>query len=175
MTQTLSSTVLHTPRFLLRELTVDDATPAYLSWFGNVAAAQYITSAAQMRELSALRDYISARIGREDVWFLGIFDRATGMHIGNIKYDPVDSTQGYAIMGVLIGDPASRGRGVTGEVLQATGAWLNTHRGIREIVLGVDTSNRAAVRAYEKVGFVLGATPHIPVKTDGVSTMIWTL
>lgn len=167
--------MLHTERFLLRELTVDDATPAYLSWFGNAAAAQYITSASQMRELSALREYISARVGREDVWFLGIFDRETGVHIGNIKYDPVDSSRGYAVMGVLIGDPAARGRGVTGEVLRATGAWLKAHRGIREIVLGVDTGNTPAVRAYEKVGFVLGTTPHISAKTDGVSTMIWTL
>jgi len=166
---------LATDRFVLRELTPADATPTYLGWFDNATTARYITSAARMQELSALREYISARRGRDDVWFLGIFDGETGAHIGNIKYEPVDTRLGYAVMGILIGAAEARGRGVTGEVLRATGAWLKAHRGIREIVLGVDDDNTAAIRAYTKVGFVMGPTPHIPLTTNGVSTMIWTL
>lgn len=166
---------IETERFLLRELTPDDATPVYLSWFGDAAAGKYITSAAAMRGLSELRTYIGDRVGRSDVLFLGIFDRVSGAHIGNIKYEPVDRVAGYAIMGVLIGDPAARGRGVTGEVLRASGFWLRDHRQIREIVLGVDADNIAAIRAYEKVGFVRAVTPHITTSSPDVLTMVWSL
>jgi [ribosomal protein S5]-alanine N-acetyltransferase len=167
--------VIETPRFTLRPLTEADATDQYWSWLRDADARRYIAAAARTRGIEDLRAYIAERAGRDDVLFLGIFERDTGRHIGNIKYEPVDSIRGYAIMGVLIGDPAARGIGVTGEVLRASAAWLKAHRGIREIVLGVGTSNTAAIRAYEKVGFVTASTPHIPKTAADVSTMIWTL
>jgi [ribosomal protein S5]-alanine N-acetyltransferase len=166
---------IDTERFRLRELGVGDATERYLAWFRDSAAAKYISSAAATRELTHVREYIGVRCGRDDVLFLGIFDRESGLHIGNIKYEPVDVGAGYAIMGVLIGDPAYRGKGVTPEVLLASGRWLQAHRGIRDIVLGVDTENSGAVRAYRRVGFVEAATPHIPKLGPQVTTMVWHL
>lgn len=111
---------IDTERFHLRELGVEDATERYLGWFRDSAAAKYIPSAAATKELSDVRDYVRKRIGREDVLFLGIFDRTTGQHIGNIKYEPLDSRLGYAIMGILVGDPDYRGKGVAPEVLKAS-------------------------------------------------------
>jgi len=164
-----------TARFLLRELTVDDVSTRYLSWFGDAAAAKYIGAAGHTTQLQDLRDYIQARTGRDDVLFLGIFDAATGVHVGNIKYEPVDTHAGHAIMGVLIGEPEYRGRGVAPEVLTASARWLQFHRGIRQIVLGVHAENTPAIRAYERVGFVIEDTPHIPARSDGALTMVWHL
>jgi [ribosomal protein S5]-alanine N-acetyltransferase len=166
--------VIETARFTLRPLTEADASDQYRAWLQDAEAQRYIKAAAETRSVQDLRSYIADRIGRHDVLFLGIFDRATGRHIGNIKYEPVDSARGYAIMGVLIGDRGFRGTGVTGEVLPASAAWLKANRGIREIVLGVDRSNTAAIRAYEKSGFVQGPTPHLPGNAD-IYTMTWTL
>lgn len=87
-----------TPRFRLRDLTVDDVTARYLGWFTDAAATRFITAAADTRTLAELRDYVGARTGRPDVVFLGIFDKTTHEHIGNIKYEPVDSSAGFAIM-----------------------------------------------------------------------------
>ena len=159
-------------RFHLRELALADVTERYLQWFRDAQAAKYIVAAADTRALSDLRQYVRERIDRSDVLFLGIFDRATGLHIGNIKYEPVNSEQGYAIMGILIGDPSYRGQGVAGEVLQASARWLRDHRHITQIVLGVDTDHAAAIRAYQAVGFVLEDTPHIPGPHPDSVTMV---
>jgi [ribosomal protein S5]-alanine N-acetyltransferase len=164
-----------TARFVLRELTVDDVSSRYLSWFSDAAAAKYIGAAGHTKQLQDLRDYVQERTGRDDVLFLGIFDAATGAHVGNIKYQPVDPNAGYAIMGVLIGEPEFRGKGVTPEVLTASARWLQAHRGIRQILLGVHTENTAAVRAYERVGFVIEDTPHISGPRPGSLTMTWHL
>lgn len=161
-----------TERFLLRPLTIDDATPRYLSWFAGDGAAN-IVSAASVRGLDDLRDYIAARSDRDDVWFLGIFDRASGLHIGNLKYEPVDRTLGYAILGIFVGDRASRGKGVAEEVVQATARWLKQHRDIARIVLGVLKTNAPAIRAYEKIGFVVADSPHYPHATDEIVSMVW--
>src|SRR5687767_6865681 len=108
-----------TERFLLRELGIADVTERYLGWLGEPEAKKYIAAAASTKGLSDLRRYVEERANRNDILFLGIFDRSTGMHVGNIKYEPVDSELGYAVMGVLIGEPEYRGKGVTPEILRS--------------------------------------------------------
>jgi [ribosomal protein S5]-alanine N-acetyltransferase len=166
---------IQTDRFILRPLRVTDVSKKYLGWLGDVTARRYITAAAGTQALADLERYVGERAGRDDIVFLGIFTRSAGNHIGNIKYEPVDSTAGFAIMGVLIGDPDYRGKGVTAEVLKASAEWLRDHRAVRQVVLGVSADNYAAIRAYEKVGFVVGSTPYIPKPAPGHLTMVWRL
>lgn len=152
---------IYTERFLLREISNEDVSERYLNWLSDLEVKRYIISAPTTKELSDLKQYVHERIGRDDILFLGIFEKSSGLHIGNIKYEPVNSEVGYAIMGVLIGDPAYRGRGVTTEVLKASSKWLKTHRNIRQILLGVSKDNFAAIKAYQKAGFVVVDTPYI--------------
>jgi ribosomal-protein-alanine N-acetyltransferase len=165
--------VIASDRFLLRPLEEADATDRYWSWLQDARVRTYITAAAQAAGREELRRYIAERSDRDDVLFLGIFDKASGLHIGNIKYEPVNSPAGYAVMGILIGDPSFRGKRVSGEVLAATGQWLRERRGIREIVLGVHVDNHAAIRAYERAGFVLEDSPHVPPRQPGELAMVW--
>jgi ribosomal-protein-alanine N-acetyltransferase len=165
--------LLETERFFLRELTVEDASERYLDWLEEPEARKWIVAAASAQRLCDLRAYIVDRIGRSDVLFLGIFEKSEGIHVGNIKYEPVDSIAGYAVMGVLIGDPAYRGKGVVAEVLLASAKWLALHRQIRQILLGVDKENKSAIRAYQKIGFSFADTPYIRKANARVDTMIW--
>ena len=165
-------TEIATPRFILRDLRQEDITPAYLAWFADPAAKKHIAAAATTRTIEELREYLAERTGRSDVLFLGIFDRSTGVHIGNVKYEPVDGARGYAVMGILIGDPAYRGHGVAPEAIAASARWLRAERGIREILLGVHRDNAAAIGAYTRLGFVVEPSPHLQVAEDSW-TMVW--
>lgn len=159
-------------RFLIRELGPEDVTERYLGWLGDPEAKKYIAAAAATKGLSDLRRYVQQRTNRDDVLFLGIFDKSSGLHVGNIKYEPVDAELGYAVMGVLIGEPAYRGIGVTAEILRSTAQWLKEHRNITQIVLGVSADNYGAIRAYEKAGFAIAPTPYLPQSPDSL-TMVW--
>lgn len=154
---------IETPRFFLRPLAVEDATERYAAWMSDGSAQRFITAAKSAADLDALRQYITQRADRPDVLFLGIFSRGDALHIGNIKYEPVDSERGYAVMGMLIGDPAWRGKGVAAEVIDASSLWLQKERGISEVVLGVARDNQAAIRAYLKAGFQVEFTDRITV------------
>lgn len=156
---------IETPRLLLRPLRPVDATERYLGWF----PAPHVQ--ARPRDVADLRAYILERERRDDVLFLGIFN--ADRHIGNIKYEPVDSVAGYAVMGVLIA-PEWRGMGIMPEALKASAWWLRDNRGVREIDLGVHVENVAAIRNYRKVGFVVEDTPHTP-RPEGGITMVWHL
>jgi RimJ/RimL family protein N-acetyltransferase len=159
-------------RFLLRPLAENDATERYLSWLRDAHAARFISTAIETQTLGDLRRYIASRCGRDDVLFLGIFEKGSGRHIGNVKFEPIVRETAHAVMGILIGEPDYRGRDVAREVLDASVAWLGAHRGVREIVLGVSADNPAAIRAYEKAGFAVAQTAHLPNPPNGVLTMV---
>ena len=169
------SVIIYTERFELKELALDDVTERYLNWFTDSDAARFISSASKTSKLADLKEYVSERINREDILFLGIFTRNAGLHIGNIKYEPVDSDLGYAIMGILIGDPEWRNKGVTAEVLHGSANWLKKHRNIKQVVLGVSRDNPAAVAAYQKAGFAIENTPYINNTARDIFTMVWHL
>lgn len=162
---------IETERFTLRPLTQADVSERYLGWFEDREARRNIDYAAKRAGLAELREYVRAREGREDVLFLGIFDRAGGGHIGNIKFEPVDAKRSCAVMGILIGEAEWRGRGVAAEVLDATAAWLGG-RGIKSMLLGVARGNAAAIRAYEKAGFSVETTPLLSVDPEKAVTMV---
>lgn len=164
-----------TQRFLLRELREADVNHLYLSWFEDADAQRNISAAADMYTLTALRRYVREREGRADVLFLGIFTRENGTHIGNVKYEPVDNERGVAVMGILIGDPAFRGKGVAQEVLTATGVWLRAARGISRVLLGVEPGNAAAIAAYERVGFRRASADPVLLETPERLVMAWEL
>lgn len=161
-----------TERFVLRPLQVSDVGERYLSWMRDADALKFITAAARIEKLADLAEYVRQRVGREDVLFLGIFEHDSHLHIGNIKYEPLDSAKGEATMGILIGDANYRGKGVTGEVIKASGEWLKANRGVRRILLGVSSDNAAAMRAYEKVGFV-PLNPPSDYAPGAGWTMVW--
>jgi ribosomal-protein-alanine N-acetyltransferase len=161
-----------TERFVLRELQPSDAGEHYLRWLDNDDARRYIVAAARKHSLQDLQLYIAVRNARDDVLFLGIFLREGGQHIGNLKYEPVDRREGYAIMGILVGEPEWRGRAVAREAIAASALWLKANCGISEILLGVEEENRAAIQSYTTLGFLQCDTPWISA-APGVIRMRW--
>ena len=146
---------LGTPQFWLQSMNISFVSQQYLDWIHVASEFINVKTPHDNQRLDDLRAYIAAREGWHDVLFLAIVNAESGKHIGNIKYESVDVQTGVAVMGILVGDQAFRGKGLAGEVLLATAGWLKIHRAIHTIVLGVSVKNPAAICAYEKVGFVL--------------------
>lgn len=163
---------IRTSRFVLRPLQPDDVTEVYSRWFDDPVVAPHILAARSAHDVLSLRRYVDERVGRDDVLFLGIFTADKGEHIGNVKYEPVDRRAGFAVMGILIGDPVWRGQRVAEEVIVASARWLQAHRGIHEILLGVDKNHCTAIAAYEKIGFRVESSTHIAIGNDALS-MVW--
>jgi len=144
---------IQTPRFTLRSLTDKDVTSNYCRWLNSSTDLKYIEATKTKQDKNSLQTYISARECRDDVLFLGIYADGNREHIGNIKYEPVNKDESFAIMGILIGEETWWGQGVATEVIKYSAEWLNQYCGITEIILGVEIENKAAIRAYKKTGF----------------------
>lgn len=168
-------TKIVTDRFVLRPLDVCDVTDRYAGWLGDQETNQYITTSTSKPDLRSLREYVLQRSNRADILFLGIFEKYSGLHIGNIKFEPVCPKLGYATMGILVGESDWRGKGVAAEVIKGSVEWLRKNRNIRKIVLGVKCANIAAIVAYKKVGFIEEDTEYIPPNYPEAITMVWYL
>lgn len=144
---------IKTSRFILKELTLKDATPRYLEWLTDDTAERFIISAKETQKLSELKDYIHQRVLDKNCLFLGIYTLSDNEHIGNIKYEPINQSLREATMGILIGETKWRGKGVAKEVILASAEYLNNNLNISKVILGVESDNFPAITAYEKMGF----------------------
>lgn len=146
---------VETERFYLRCLKISDVSNRYLGWMNDKETMRYIVSGSLTHTLDSLNKYVEAKSLKADCLFLGIFEKNSNLHIGNIKYEPIDMENKKAIMGVLVGEKSWRGKEVFSEILIASSNWLNVNLGITDIILGVDLTNINAIKAYEKTGFVM--------------------
>lgn len=138
----------------------EDVSGSYLDWINNPQTSEFIEASSYHHTIEDLEIYVKEKLAASDCVMLGIFDRHSGIHVGNIKYEPIDIEERSAVMGVLIGNPSHRGVGAFGEVFAASTAWLAKEFRVQTILLGVDTNNAAAIRAYEKYGFTKQQTGH---------------
>ena len=56
-------------------------------------------------------------------------------------------------MGIMIGEPKWRGKGVASEVISECGFFLNKNFRTKEMHLSVDKNNASAIKSYKKIGF----------------------
>jgi len=152
--------LIFTKRFNLVPITPVHVTEKYLSWLATTHSySRYIAGCDEEYTLDDLRQYVERKSSRDDVIFLAIENKA-GLHIGNIKYEPIDFATHTAEMGILIGDHDWLGVGVAGEVIAGSSQWLSTEKGIKTVTLGVHPKNERAYTAYKKLGFTeVSSTP----------------
>ena len=127
MSESFLHGLISTNRFILKPLTISDVTDRYTRWLNDTSTNQFISAKLTQADLEK---YVSERLNRENILFLGIFNKIDGLHIGNIKYEPIDSQKGYAVMGILIGEAFWRGKSVASEVILASAFWLNENKNI---------------------------------------------
>ena len=169
MTENIFDGSISTNRFILKPLAVTDVTDRYIGWLNDPSTNQFISAKLSRTDLEK---YVCERLNRKDVLFLGIFNKIDGLHIGNIKYEPINSKQGYAVMGILIGEAIWRGKGVATEVILASALWLNNNKKINQVILGASKLNLAAIRAYQKIGFIEKPSKHLPNITNTTMSMV---
>lgn len=162
---------IETARLFLRPLQPGDVSDGYLSWF-RTEAARHITAAPT--SLSDLRSFVAEKVAQPDALLLGIFAGRDGVHIGNLKFEPIEGAGGDAALGIFVGSPDWQGRGAGPEAILAGARWLAENLSVSRVVLGVDDRNERAIRAYEKAGFRVGDSALIPSRA-GIRTMVFPL
>ncbi len=157
---------LETSRLIIRPLSQTDNIDDYLTWMKDKSNI-FILSISPNYTKVDMYNFIRTKNSDPNTLLLGIFDKVTGKHIGNGKFEPIKFDEKYAIFGILIGDINFRGKGISAEFIHACFHEILIPMNITKLVLSVTRLNGNAIRAYTKAGF---APPSRPVlKLDSMS------
>jgi len=140
-------------RIYLRLLRESDATQEYCNWLNDPEVNKYLET--REATIEDVKKYIKERIDSANCFFMGIFDKKNDKHIGNIKLEPIDWDKKSGITGILIGDKDYWGKGIGTEATKLMVDYGFNELGLKEIELGVISENKAAIKVYENVGFVV--------------------
>lgn len=140
-------------RIHVRPLLEPDIGPQYAAWFSNPAVRMFIKFARTEPTLDDLKKYWRTMTTNPGIDFLGLFANADGRHIGNMKFETGPLPDEMHV-GFLIGDPAWRQVNILSEVLAPCVARVRKARGLRRVYLTVNPQNQAAIRAFDKLGFL---------------------
>ena len=140
-------------RLSYRHLNDSDASDEYVSWFKEKNVRRFIQGSEEFTKKASLRDYIRGHNSKEDSILLGVFKGL--VHIGNIKYEPIDFKEKVAWLGILIGNESNRSKGFGGEIIESTSLLMKNKLNIKKLNLGVNINNVAAQKSYKKIGFKL--------------------
>lgn len=138
-------------RIYLRLLTPSDATSEYAGWLNDPKVNEFLET--KKATIGGLREYVEGKRTDPKVVFWGIFDSKSDKHIGNIKLEPVDLSEGVAVLGILIGDKDYWGMGIATEAINLACEWAAKNLRLKTMTLGVYSAHVGAIKAYEKAGF----------------------
>lgn len=144
---------LHGQRIYLRPLTRKDATREYAGWLNDRGTTRYMESGRKKETVRSLAKYIERFRIRDDTLFLAIVLKEGDRHIGNVKLEPINWTHRHAVLGIMIGDPAARGKGMGVEAIRILLRHAFGRLKLHRVALGVTGDNLPGIRCYEKVGF----------------------
>ena len=122
--------VIKTRRFIPKPLFPRHASQKYLAWLQDRASSRYISVAKKTKNIQDLKNYIKKFSRRRNCIFLRILTKKTNSHIGNIKCDPIDLKRKTAVMGIFVGEPAWRGKGVAMKLLPVARLIIKTPEGV---------------------------------------------
>lgn len=141
-------------RISLRNLTVQDATPAYLNWLSNPEINRFLEVRFNPpKTLADLGSGIMETNKSDHTLMLGIFLNTGGSHIGNIKLGPIDFRHSVGDIGFLIGDSNQWGKGYASEAIALFSDYAFTKLGLAKLTAGSYAENEGSRRALIKAGF----------------------
>jgi ribosomal-protein-alanine N-acetyltransferase len=151
----------------LRPLERADLNDRYLSWLNDPEVTKHISPGSFPTDMAELVAFYEGIVSSTNQLLLAVAAKDTDRHIGNVKLGPINWVHRRATFGIMIGDrdywSGGCGTEATRLIVEHGFSVLNLHR----IDLGVVADHPAAVRAYEKVGFLVEGRSRESVFVDG--------
>jgi RimJ/RimL family protein N-acetyltransferase len=149
----MSVPFLEGDKILLRGLRRDDLE-LYRSWLENPEATHFMESGWRPVSDAEIEEIYKASTELNDTVVFVIADKATDKPVGVCGLYLIHWICRRGEFRILIGEDASRGKGLGSEAARLTVAYGFDTLNLETIYLGVNAENKGAIGSYEKAGFV---------------------
>lgn len=156
-------------RLELRRLTGADVGERYLSWLADPETTRFLEARFGTHTLASTREWVEEMNSHPGTWLLAIVDlEGDSGHIGNIKVGPLDRHHGTADVGIMLGEPSARGRGLGTEAIRLAGELILSQPQVRKLTASCYSGNAASSNAFIAAGWEAeGVRPAQFVDEDG--------
>ena len=138
-------------KFFIRILKEKDINKNYLNWFKNKNNTKFIVNSS-FNDLSDLKEYYKYQIKKKSIFF-GIFVKKTNKHIGNIKFEKINTVTKTASVGIFLGNTSYQNKSLGSKSLITACDQIYRKLKIFKIYLGVVKNNLVAFNSYKNAGF----------------------
>jgi len=152
-------------RVYLRRLIAGDVTDSYLDWFRDHVVTEFLDSRNLTREDCI--NYISEGAESRTHFLYGIFDMATGDHIGNLKVGPIQWQHLVSEIICVLGRRDYWGKGLAKEAIRLGSRVAFEVHGMRKVCGGIASGNVGSIKAYTGAGWVIEATLKADLLVNG--------
>lgn len=131
-----------------------DLLPLYQRWINDFSTLRTLAIPPRpltMESESAWYEHVA--VGDASTVCFTIYETKSWRPIGNTDLRAIDYRNRTAAFGIMIGDPASRGKGYGTEATRLMLDYAFTALGLHNVMLTCYAFNLAGQRAYEKAGF----------------------
>ncbi len=142
-------------RVKLAPLDVSDITSDYVNWLNDPATFEFlgskfpqtVTSVRRYVESLSHPNFISRIIRCED-----------DVHVGNIAMNGFSTVNRRMELGIMIGDPSARGKGLGREACSLAIEHVFDHLNVHKVTAGTVVDNAGMTHVFQALGFVIEGT-----------------
>ncbi len=156
--------------YILRTVTVDDATDRWGKWLEDPVAAHMLNAIRKAHTKDEIVKYIASFDQRIHI-LLGIFKRDSGLLLGITRVDIEESSQRFMVQG-LIGEPDYRRKGVATAVGPAFRDYFFQTLGLKMMLATALSHNYPVINYLLKTGVNLDKTIEKRVKSRADGSML---
>lgn len=139
----------------LRPLERSDLGADYLSWLNDPEVNRFIEAGRFPQNQASLERFFDGLVGSTTDVIFAIATKADDQHIGNIKLGRIHWIHRTGELGLMIGEKSAWGKGHGYDATDLLLAYAFRSLNLQKVTLGVHATNTAAVKVYEKAGFVI--------------------
>jgi RimJ/RimL family protein N-acetyltransferase len=157
-------------QYVLRTITVDDATDRWAGWMADPEASRMLNAPPTPMTKSDIVAYIKSFDQRTHI-LIGIFEKATGLLLGFLRND-VDFATGRFLVSMIIGEPEYRHSGVTNAVTVPFRDYFFETLGLQVMMATALAHNRPIIHYLYSTGWTLDRTMERNVKSNSDDQML---
>lgn len=128
----------------------DEALLMYARWDSDEEIAMFVAQHNVVPSVESERRYAEARQGQDDYFGFNIMETGSQRIVGDCS---LHLSEANGIVGITIGDPEARGRGLGTEAMRMLIGFAFDELRLHRLELIASADNGRALRCYERLGF----------------------